>query len=131
MISDPKANVWELARERAPTPCYVIDESLVAENLRLLDEVQRDAGCKVLLALKGFACPDLFPLISKSLAGTTASSLDEARLAREEFGGEVHIYAPAYKPDEFPEILECVDHIVFNTFAQWRTFKPQVEACLK
>lgn len=60
--------------------------------------------------------------------GATASSLNEARLAREEMRGEVHVYAPAYSDSEFPEVLALADHLVFNSFSQWERFKPQVVA---
>jgi carboxynorspermidine decarboxylase len=108
------------------TPCYVIDEQALERNLSTLTGVQERAGCKILLALKGFACFSFFPLIRKYLRGVSASSLHEARLGREEFGKEVHVCAPAYAEHEFKELLEYADHVVFNSFAQWRKFKPHV-----
>jgi carboxynorspermidine decarboxylase len=110
-----------------PTPCYVVDERLLVRNLEILDNIQRQTGCKILLALKGFSMFALFPLIGRYLAGVTASSLFEARLGREEMNREVHIYAPAYKEDEFRQILEICDHVVFNSFEQWRRFRSEVE----
>ncbi|MBM4142701.1 MAG: carboxynorspermidine decarboxylase [Lentisphaerae bacterium] len=111
---------------QVPTPCYVLDEAALERNLRRLADVQERAGCRILLALKGFAFFPVFPLARRYLAGATASSLHETRLAAEEFGGEVHVCAPAYADDEFPELLARADHIVFNSFAQWRRFKPRV-----
>ena len=64
----------------------------------------------------------VYPLIREYLAGTTASGLYEARLGHEEFGGETHVYAPAYAEGEFREILEYADHIVFNSFTQWKAY---------
>lgn len=110
------------------TPCYVIDECVLERNLKILADVQKKTGCKIILALKGFALFSLFPLIRKYLRGVTASSLDEARLGHEEFGGEVHVCAPACKETEFPELLSYADHIVFNSFSQWKRFKPLVTA---
>jgi carboxynorspermidine decarboxylase len=109
------------------TPCYVVDEGRLEANLRRLDEVQTRTGCKILLALKGFAMFSTFPLIRRYLHGAAASSLSEARLAAEEFQREVHVYAPAYRQDEFPELIRCAHHMVFNSFNQWRTFKPAIE----
>ncbi|MBI4558775.1 MAG: carboxynorspermidine decarboxylase [Candidatus Hydrogenedentes bacterium] len=113
--------------ESVPTPCYVVDTGRLEKNLGVLSAVQKRAGCKILLALKGFALWRLFPLIHKHLAGACASSLDEARLAREEFGGEVHVYAPAYKETEFDELLRYVDHVNFNSFGQWQRFRPWIQ----
>lgn len=110
------------------TPCYVVDEGKLAANLKRLDEVQSRTGCKILLALKGFSMFSTFPQIRKVLKGAAASSLNEARLAFEEFGGEVHVYAPAYRGDEFAEVLGYANHMVFNSFAQWRRYKPLVSA---
>ncbi|MBU4119559.1 MAG: carboxynorspermidine decarboxylase [Proteobacteria bacterium] len=109
-----------------PTPSYVCDRASLARNLTILDRVQQRTGCRILLALKGFAMFSLFGQIREVLHGASASSLSEARLASEEFGKEVHVYAPAYGDDEFTEILTCADHLVFNSFRQWQQFKERV-----
>jgi carboxynorspermidine decarboxylase len=111
--------------ERAPdSPCWVIDLPALEQNLQILARVQREADCKILLALKGFATFSTFPLIRKYLSGATASSAHEAQLAREELGGEVHTYAPAFNEQELREVLRFSDHIVFNSFAQWQRLGP-------
>ena len=109
-----------------PTPCYVVDEALLIRNLEILQSVQQETGCRILLALKGYAMYATFPLIGRYLAGITASSLFEARLGREEMGKEVHIYSPAYIESEFDQIMAICDHIVFNSFDQWRRYKARV-----
>jgi len=109
-----------------PTPCYVVDEAAVERNLTILDGVQKETGCRILLALKGFAMFSLFPLIRKYLAGVAASSLHEARLGYEEFSKEVHVCAPAFINAEFNELLSYCDHMVFNSFSQWRRFRSAV-----
>ncbi|MGC9194870.1 MAG: carboxynorspermidine decarboxylase [Syntrophobacteraceae bacterium] len=109
--------------KRAPTPCYVIDEQLLIKNLLILESVRIRTGCKVLLALKAFAPFSLFPLIRNYLDGVAASSVDEARLGREEFAKETHVFSPAYSESEFSRILGLGDHIVFNSFSQWRLFR--------
>lgn len=109
-----------------PTPCYVCDEAVLEQNLKILDSVQKQSGCKIIMALKGFAMFSVFPLIRRYLYGTTASSLNEARLGFEEFGKEVHLCAPAYQDHEFDELLSYADHIVFNSFSQWHHFKPKI-----
>lgn len=108
---------------KVPTPAYVVDTRLLQKNLDVLDRVQKATGCKILLALKGFSMYHLFPQIGEVLSGVTASSLNEARLGKEEMNKEVHIYAPAYHPDEFGEIARMVDHVVFNSFEQLDRFK--------
>lgn len=113
------------------TPCYVVDEAALERNLEVLDGVQRRTGCRILMALKGFAMFRVFPLIRRYLRGVAASSLDEARLGCEEFGGEVHVFAPAYKEAEFDELLRYTDHLVFNSFSQWQRFRPLVQGSAK
>ncbi|WP_411676011.1 carboxynorspermidine decarboxylase [Caproicibacter sp.] len=112
-----------------PTPCYVVDEQLLTQNLRILDSVRKETGCRILLAQKAFSMFSVYPLIGKYLDGAASSSLFEARLAREEMGKEVHIYAPAYRDDEFGEILKYSDHIVFNSFSQWEKYRAAVREC--
>jgi carboxynorspermidine decarboxylase len=109
------------------TPCYVCDEARLIRNLELLDALQKRTGCVVLLALKAFAMFSTFPLMRRYIAGIAASSLNEARLGSEEFGGQVHLCAPAYKDSEFDRLLALCDHIVFNSFSQWRHFKSRVQ----
>jgi carboxynorspermidine decarboxylase len=123
--SDPWWQRFEL--ESLPSPCYLVDAARLRRNGEILARVQRETGCKILLALKGFAMWAAFPILREYLAGTTASSLHELRLGREEFGGEAHIYAPAFREDEIEEIAALADHVVFNTPAQWRRFRKQVQ----
>src|ERR1043166_4261935 len=91
------------------TPAYVCDLRLLERNLRVLAEVQSAAECKILLALKAFAMWSTFPLVGKYLAGAAASSLFEAKLAREHLGGELHVCAPAYPPHDFAELASMAD----------------------
>ncbi|MGQ7375853.1 carboxynorspermidine decarboxylase [Streptococcus suis] len=106
--------------DQVPTPAYVIDEAKLVKNLEILKSVQERTGCKVLLAQKAFSLYATYPLISQYLAGTTASGLYEAKLGREEFGGEVHVFAPAFRDADLDQILEIADHIVFNSERQLR-----------
>ncbi len=108
---------------RVPSPCFVIDKAAVEDNLKILNRVQRESGAKVLAALKAFSCWNLAPLFRQYLSGTCASGLHEARLGREEFGGEVHCYSAAYKESDLIEILNIADHVLFNSFSQWSRFK--------
>lgn len=105
------------------TPCYVIDKGRLISNLEILDGVRRRTGCKILLAQKAFSAFSLYPLIGEYLDGTTASGLYEARLGYEEMGGETHIFAPAYKEEDFPEIASICGHITFNSFSQLEKYR--------
>lgn len=108
--------------ESVETPSYVVDEGLLRKNLAVLKSVCDRTGCKILLAQKAFSMFYAYPLIGEYLDGTTASGLFEARLGREEMGKETHIFSPAYREDEFDEIVRLCDHIVFNSFAQKARF---------
>ena len=109
--------------DQLPTPCYVVDEARLRRNLELLQTVQQDTGCKILLAQKAFSMYAEYPLIRRYLAGTTASSLFEARLGATEMGGETHIFSPAYREGEFDEVAALCSHIVFNSFAQLEKYR--------
>ncbi len=119
MINDENLNGLQ-------TPCYVVDESLLIKNLELLHDVEQKTGCHILLAQKGFSMYSVYPLIAKYLSGVTSSSLFEAKLGFEEMGKEVHIYSPAYREEEFDEILKYCGHIVFNSFDQFNKYKNKV-----
>lgn len=113
-----------------PTPCYVVDEVAVENNLKVLKQVQDASGARILMALKAFSMFALAPLISRYLCGTCASGLYEARLGREEFAGEVHTFSAAYRKEDIRDILQLSDHLVFNSFAQWQRFQPEIKEAL-
>jgi len=112
-----------LDARRLPSPCFVVDEVAVEENLRVLARVQRESGAKVLLALKAFSMFSLAPLVARYLSGTCASGLHEARLGREEFGGEVHTFCAAFTERDLQQVLQISDHVVFNSCSQWDRFR--------
>jgi carboxynorspermidine decarboxylase len=120
-----------LDASRLPSPCFVVDEVSVEENLQILNRVQNESGAKVLLALKAFSMWSLGKLVAKYLSGTCASGLHEARLGREHFGGEVHTYSAAYTGKDLREILKISDHVIFNSPAQWKRFRPLCEEAAK
>ena len=110
------------------TPCYVIDRDRLEENLKVLRGVMDRTGCRILLAQKAFSCYAVYPLISKYLCGATASGLFEARLCHEEMPGrENHVFSPAFREEDFPEILSICDHIVFNSIRQLALFGPRAK----
>lgn len=111
-----------------PTPCYIVDEELLVKNLKTLAAIQKRTSCRILLAQKAFSMFSLYPLIGQYLSGTTASGLFEARLGREEMGKENHVFATAYRENEFAEIASLCDHIVFNSFNQWIKYRDQALA---
>ena len=105
-----------------PTPCFLLDENKLVQNLAVLHDVSRRTGAKILLAQKAFSMFSVYPLLAEYLDGACASGLYEARLAHECFGKETHVYAPAYPENEFGELMGYADHIVFNSFSQWKTY---------
>lgn len=110
------------------TPAYVLDEALLRRNMRTAARLKRETGCRLLLATKAFALPAAFPLMRDVLDGTTASGLYEARLGREDFGKEVHVYAPAFTDDEVSALTKIADHIYFNSPGQLHRYLPAARA---
>ena len=114
--------------KNVPTPCYIVQEDALINNLTILSGVMERTGAKILLAQKAFSMFAEYPLMSKYLAGTTASGLYEAKLGHEEMGNrEVHVYCPAYKEAELDELVKICDHIIFNSLYQWETYKDKVK----
>ena len=112
-----------MTAEQLHTPCYVIDRDRLEENLKVLRGVMDRTGCRILLAQKAFSCYAVYPLISQYLCGATASGLFEARLCHEEMPGrENHVFSPAFREEDFQEILSICDHIVFNSIRQLERF---------
>lgn len=104
------------------TPYFLVDEKKLVKNLEILKQVSDRTGCKILLAQKAFSMFYAYPLLRKYLAGTTASGLYEAKLGHENFGGETHVFSPAYREEEFEELLQYADDVVFNSPGQVRKY---------
>ena len=122
---------WE-ALASLPTPCYLLDEGQLRRNGELLLGVQQRTGCKILLAQKAFSNFNVYPVLAPYLAGTEASGLYESRLGKEELPEkENHVFCAAYRADEFAELLQYADHIVFNSPAQLAKFGPAAKAAGK
>lgn len=119
-------NPLGLDLDRVSTPCFVVDRQALKRNLAILQNVQDRTGCRILLALKGFAMFHVFPLLRQTLWGVCASSPHEARLGRD-FQGEVHAFAAAYSPAHVEALLRYSDVLVFNSFSQWQRFRPVVQ----
>ena len=106
------------------TPSYVVDERKLRENLEVLQAVQNKTGCHILLAQKAFSMFYFYPMIGRYISGATASGIFEAKLAHEFMPGkENHVFSPAYKEKDFAEIVQICDHIIFNSFAQWKKYR--------
>ncbi len=108
------------------TPAFVIEEEILRHNLGILKYIREKTGTKIFHALKAWSTWQLLPLEREYLDGTEVSSLNEARLGFEEFGPEVHMFAPAYKDEEFDDVMKYCSTIIFNSFAQWQKFKPRI-----
>ena len=119
-------NPLGLDLDRVSTPCFVVDRQALKRNLAILQNVQDRTGCRILLALKGFAMFHVFPLLRQTLWGVCASSPHEARLGRD-FQGEVHAFAAAYSPAHVEALMRYSDVLVFNSFSQWQRFRPVVQ----
>ena len=125
-------NLSEKVLHSLPTPCYLLDEAQLRRNGEILLGVQQRTGCKILLAQKAFSNFDLYPVLAPYLAGTEASGLYESRLGKEELPDkENHVFCAAYRADEFAELLQYADHIVFNSPRQLARFGAAAKAAGK
>ena len=109
-----------------PSPCFVLEERLLRQNLQLIRRVMDEAECHIILALKGFSMYSAFPIVKEYLPGATASSLHEIKLINEYLGCPSHTYIPAYQDHEFDEVLARSSHVTFNSLSQWERFKQRV-----
>lgn len=117
-----------MRRDELRTPCFVIEEAKLRRNGRILAELRRNTGCRILLAQKCFSNWELYPLLAEYLDGSEASGLYEARLGHEKFPGECHVFSAAFRDDEFDELLGLADHIVFNSLRQLQKFGARAKA---
>ena len=108
------------------TPIYIIEEKKLRNNLRLIADVAKKADVEIILAFKAFALWKTFPIFREYIHSTTASSLSEAKLAKEDFGAKAHTFSPAYTDDEIDEIINCSSHLTFNSLSQYGRYHDRV-----
>lgn len=111
---------------KIPSPCYVIDEKRLRNNLQLIKSVAQNAEVEIILAFKGFSMWSVFPVMREYIDGAAASSLNEARLCHEEMGVPAHTYAPVFEDSDFDEIIDYSSHITFNSLTQYEKFYPHI-----
>jgi len=111
-----------------PSPCFVLDEQSLQVNLQILDLVQKEAGVKIICALKGYSMWSTFPLVGSYLSGATASSLNEAKLIYEEMSKEAHTYCPVVSSSDFEDLLLYSSHFTFNSLSEWIRYKERAQA---
>jgi len=105
-----------------PSPCWLLEEKLLKRNLNILKNIKDKTGVSILLALKGYALWKSFNIVKEYLDGCCASGLNEALLAYEEFGKDVHTYSPAFKKNEIKQIAKISNHLLFNSENQLNSF---------
>jgi len=113
--------------EELHTPYYILEEKRLRENLELISRVAEDAGVEIILAFKAYALWKTFPIFREYIRSTTASSMNEARLAFEEFGSKAHTFSPAYTDYEIDEITRYSSHITFNSLSQYSHLHERVK----
>lgn len=111
------------------TPIYIVEEKKLRRNLQLISDVARCADVEIILAFKAFALWKTFPIFREYINSTTASSLNEARLAFEQFGSPAHTFSPAYTDDEIDEIVRCSSHLTFNSLNQYKRYHERAAKC--
>lgn len=112
---------------KIPSPCYVLDEQLLRQNLELIKHVQDASDVEIILAFKGFAMWSTFPIVREYIQGAAASGLHEAHLAFEKLGTLAHTYSPAFTKADFEEVIKYSSHITFNSLAQVEAFMPFIK----
>lgn len=111
------------------TPHYLISEEKLLKNLRRIQQLRERSGAKLVLALKCFSTWGVFPIMRPYLDGTTSSSLFEARLGHETFGGETHAYSVGFSAADVDEADTFADKFIFNSVSQLTSLAPRLKRC--
>jgi carboxynorspermidine decarboxylase len=116
------SDVLKYNLQQVPSPCYVLIEELLLQNLQTLNYIQREAGIKIICALKGFSMWSVFPHVKQYLSGATASSLNEAMLIHDSMNCKVHSYCPVYMPEDIEQIATLSSHLTFNSMSEYHRY---------
>jgi len=110
------------------TPAFIYDEAAIASLCHRFNSVCRDARINQLFPLKCHTVSGSLEIIAEHVDGFGASSLFEARLAREVLGEGKKVYftSPCLRDDESEALLSVCDGISFNSLSQWARFKDKL-----
>jgi carboxynorspermidine decarboxylase len=122
MPDDSTSSDLESIKERVETPAFVYAEAGLLRPLRVAARIRAEAGCKVLYSLKPCTIADALRFMAPRLDGLAASSLFEAKLARDVIGGAgtVHFTTPGLRAVEIEALDRLCDYVSFNSLGQWR-----------
>ncbi len=111
------------------TPAFVYDEAEVQRLLAMTDLLRADGHCDVLFSTKSLPLSPVMELMAPRLDGFAASSLFEARLARETVGPDpaLHLTTPGIRPIDAGQIGELCDFVSFNSLGQWERFRAEMQ----
>ena len=112
------AQFKKISFKEVPNPAFIIHTDLLKANGQILKGIKEKTGAKILLAQKGFSCFSTYPILREFLDGTSSSGFNEALLAKEHFGKEIHIYSPAFTSKDVVQLASFCDTIIFNSMQQ-------------
>ena len=101
-----------------PNPAFIVHTDLLRANGQILKSIREKTGAKILLAQKGFSCFSTYPILREFLDGTSSSGINEALLAKEHFGKEIHVYSPAFTSNDVHKLASFSHTIIFNSTQQ-------------
>ena len=103
------------------TPAYVYSESVLRKTASDAHALASYAGCKLLYTLKPCSLAGVLQTLAPHVNGFAASSIFEARLAREVAlaGQTLHCYAPAFPAEELAEVLSLISYVSVNSVSQF------------
>ena len=117
----PEARIAQFRKipfNKVPNPAFIVHTDLLKANGQILRNIREKTGAKILLAQKGFSCFSTYPILREFLDGTSSSGINEALLAKEHFGKEIHIYSPAFTSNDVRKLASFSHAIIFNSMQQ-------------
>jgi carboxynorspermidine decarboxylase len=111
------------------TPAFIISETQLLANLRLLEQIKQQSGCKVLYAIKALPLQHVLDIAKPFVDGFAVSSLYEANLAHDilDGNGDIHLTTPALVASELYELTALCSHINFNSLSHHHRYATIVE----
>ena len=109
------------------TPYYIVYEDKLRKNLDLITYVMQQSGAKIIMAFKANALWRTFGVFREYGICSTASSLNEMRLANEELHCRAHTYCPVYTDDTIHQFIAGSSHITFNSVELFRRYRAYIE----
>ncbi len=110
------------------TPAFVMDETILRQDIALLRKIADEAACQLLYSPKACSLAPVLEIISESVDGFGCSSPFELELIRRKSrpGQSIHLVSPLLEAETLRPMGGRLDYVTLNSMTQWARLRGKI-----